>query len=332
MKPVVKITHGSNGWGGPLTVCETDTKKVVVSTTGGSIHPLAQKIADLLQVPVVDGFNNKVEPEEIIIAIVDCGGTLRCGVYPKMGVKIIDIHPISPSGPLAKYINEDNFVSGVKEENITLAEGEVPAPEKAAIPPDQPKKLSAASSAAETKRTEQKGIVGVMTSVGRSIGSVVNVFYQAGRDTLDVVLKNILPFMIFVSIIVGIINYTGIGNILANAIKPLAGSLPGLLIISIFCAIPFLSPVLGPGAVIAQVIGVLLGVEIGKGTIPVSYSLPALFAINSQVGCDFVPIALTLAEAEEDTVNYGVPAMLFSRLITGPAAVLIAFVFSFGLY
>ena len=36
MKPVVKITHGSNGWGGPLTVCETDTKKVVVSTTGGS--------------------------------------------------------------------------------------------------------------------------------------------------------------------------------------------------------------------------------------------------------------------------------------------------------
>lgn len=83
---------------------------------------------------------------------------------------------------------------------------------------------------------------------------------------------------------------------------------------------------------IAQVIGVLLGVEIGKGTIPVSYSLPALFAINSQVGCDFVPIALTLAEAEEDTVNYGVPAMLFSRLITGPAAVLIAFVFSFGLY
>ena len=82
---------------------------------------------------------------------------------------------------------------------------------------------------------------------------------------MDVVLKNILPFMIFVSIIVGIINYTGIGSILANAIKPLAGSLPGLLVISVFCAIPFLSPVLGPGAVIAQVIGVLLGVEIGSG-------------------------------------------------------------------
>ena len=87
----------ANGWGGPLTVCETETRKVVVSTTGGSIHPLAQKIADLLQVPVIDGFNHKVEPEEIIITVVDCGGTLRCGVYPKMGVKTIDIHPISPS-------------------------------------------------------------------------------------------------------------------------------------------------------------------------------------------------------------------------------------------
>ncbi|MBE6828991.1 MAG: PTS sorbitol transporter subunit IIB, partial [Ruminococcaceae bacterium] len=122
------------------------------------------------------------------------------------------------------------------------------------------------------------------------------------------------------------------GNVLANAIKPLAGSLPGLLGLSVFCAIPFLSPVLGPGAVIAQVIGVLLGVQIGKGTIPPSYALPALFAINSQVGCDFLPVALTLAEAEPETVETGVPAMLFSRLITGPIAVLVAFLLSFGLY
>lgn len=329
MKPVVKITKGNNGWGGPLTVCETKTQKVVVSTTGGTIHPLAQKIADLLDVPVVDGFNNKVEPETIIIAVVDCGGTLRCGVYPKMGVKTIDIHPISPSGPLAKFINENNFVSGVKLDNIELIEGDADALTRA----------ETVSSVQEETPNEpvpqpekQKGFVGAMTSLGRGIGSVVNVFYQAGRDTLDVVIKNILPFMTFISIIVGIVNYTGVGNILANAIKPMAGSLPGLLILSIFCAIPFLSPVLGPGAVIAQVIGVLLGVEIGKGTIPVAYSLPALYAINSQVGCDFLPVALTLAEAEEDTVNYGVPAMLFSRLITGPIAVLIAFAFSIGMY
>lgn len=330
-KPVVKITHGANGWGGPLIVSETSTQKVVASVTGGTIHPLAQKIADLLNVPVVDAFNNKVEPETMIIAVVDCGGTLRCGVYPKMGVKTIDIHPISPSGPLAKFITQDNFVSGVKEENIFL-DGETDFVENVEVTNSEESASSSSPAATSPKENKQKGIVGFMTSIGRGIGSVVNVFYQAGRDTLDVVLKNILPFMIFVSIIVGIINYSGIGNILANAIKPLAGSLPGLLALSIFCAIPFLSPVLGPGAVIAQVIGVLLGVEIGKGTIPLTYSLPALFAINSQVGCDFVPVALTLAEAEDDTVNYGVPAMLFSRLITGPIAVLIAFVLSIGMY
>lgn len=329
MKPAVTITKGSSGWGGPLTVSETETRKVVASVTGGSIHPLAEKIVDLLGVPVVDAFNNKVEPDTIIIAVVDCGGTLRCGVYPKMGVKTIDIHPISPSGPLSKYIKEDNFVSGCTLDCISLngeavslenEEAEKPASE---IPVPQ---------APEPSGPEGNKFFSFITGMGRGIGSIVNVFYQAGRDTLDIVLKNILPFMIFVSIMVGIINYTGIGDLLANTIKPLAGSLPGLLGLSVFCAIPFLSPVLGPGAVIAQVVGVLLGVEIGKGTIPIAYSLPALFAINSQVGCDFVPVALTLAEAEDETVSAGVPAMLFTRLVTGPAAVLVAYLLSFGLY
>lgn len=112
MKPVVKIEHGPNGWGGPLLVSETDTRTVVASVTGGGIHPLAQRTADLLGVKAVDGFNNKVAPETIIVAFVDCGGTARCGVYPKMGVKTVDVLPIGPSGPLARFINEDNFCSG----------------------------------------------------------------------------------------------------------------------------------------------------------------------------------------------------------------------------
>jgi len=172
----------------------------------------------------------------------------------------------------------------------------------------------------------------IIERVGRGAGKVVGVLYQAGRETVDQVLKNILPFMAFVSMLIGIITYTGIGDLIANFVSPLAGNIFGLLILSVICALPILSPLLGPGAVIAQVVGVLVGVEIGRGNIPPALALPALFAINPQVGADFVPVGLTLGEAEPETIEVGVPAVLISRMITGPLAVVIAYLFSFGLY
>lgn len=171
-----------------------------------------------------------------------------------------------------------------------------------------------------------------LVTIGRGVGGVVGKIYQAGRDTIDVVVRTILPFIAFVGLIVGIIQSTGVGDWLANTLSPLASSLGGLLLLSVIIAIPVLSPVLGPGAVIAQIIGVLLGTQIGEGNIPPSYALPALFAINPQVGCDFIPVGLSLGEAEPETVEIGVPAILFSRLVTGPAAVVIAYLFSIGLY
>lgn len=176
------------------------------------------------------------------------------------------------------------------------------------------------------------GVINVADRIGRAVGSVVGTIYQAGRDTIDTVIRIILPFIAFISLIVGIINSTVIGDFLANTLSPLASSLPGLLLLSVIIAIPFLSPLLGPGAVIAQVIGVLLGTQIASGAIPPQYALPALFAINPQVGCDFIPVGLALGEAEPETVEIGVPAVLFSRLITGPLAVVIAYLASFGLY
>lgn len=172
----------------------------------------------------------------------------------------------------------------------------------------------------------------LIVKIGRGVGGVVGILYQAGRDAVDTVIRNIIPFMAFISFIIGLVLTTGIGDWIAKAIKGSASSLPGLLLISIVCAIPILSPLLGPGAVIAQIVGTLLGVEIGKGNIPAQYSLPALFAINPQVGCDFIPVGLALGEAEPETVEIGVPAVLFSRLITGPLAVVIAYFASFGLY
>ena len=176
------------------------------------------------------------------------------------------------------------------------------------------------------------GLNKVLVTIGRGVGGVVGTLYQAGRDTIDTIIRNILPFMAFISFIIGLVLITGVGDLIAQGIKGLAGSIVGLMIVSVVCAIPVLSPLLGPGAVIAQVVGTLLGVEIGKGTIPPQMALPALFAINPQVGCDFIPVGLALGEAEPETVEVGVPAVLFSRLITGPLSVVIAYVASFGLY
>ena len=102
-----------------------------------------------------------------------------------------------------------------------------------------------------------------------------------------------------------------------------------LVILSIICALPFLSPILGPAGVIAAVVGTLIGQQIASGTVPLYLALPALFAIDAQAGCDFIPVGLTLGEAEPETITSGTPAILFSRLLTAPVAVLIAFGFSF---
>jgi glucitol/sorbitol PTS system EIIB component len=172
----------------------------------------------------------------------------------------------------------------------------------------------------------------LLVTVGKGAGSVVGTLYQAGRDAIDTIIRNILPFMAFIAVLIGIITETGLGDWLAHLIEPLAGSLIGLLAISIFCSIPILSPVLGPGAVIAQVVGVLIGTRIAEGDIAPQYSLPALFAIDPQVGCDFIPVGLALGEAEAETVEVGVPAVLISRMFTGPLSVVIAYLASFGLY
>lgn len=116
----VRIEKGSRGWGGPLVIEPKPGRDLIYSVTGGGIHPLAQKIADLTGGRPFDGFRSKAAFEEIAVAVIDCGGTARVGVYPMKKVPTVDIYPTSPSGPLMRFITADIFVSGVKEENITL--------------------------------------------------------------------------------------------------------------------------------------------------------------------------------------------------------------------
>ncbi|MDR0252662.1 MAG: PTS glucitol/sorbitol transporter subunit IIB [Brucellaceae bacterium] len=320
----VTIQAGSGGWGGPLTIQPTEQRNKVVSVTGGGIHPIARLIADMTGAEAVDGFKSPPIESEMAVVVVDCGGTARCGVYPRKRIPTINVMPVGQSGPLAQYITEDIYVSGVKPDNIVVSDGSAPAAAAAAHT-----KAEALAAAAPVEQPSEGGIIGLISSVGRVMGGIVGVFFNAGRRTIDQVIRNVLPFMAFVTMLIGFILYTGIGDILAQPLGPLANNIIGLLILSAICGLPFLSPVLGPGAVIAQVVGVaIIGPQIANGTIAPAMALPALFAYNTQVGCDFVPVGLALGEAKPKTIEIGVPAVLISRQIMGPVSVLIAWAVS----
>lgn len=326
----VKITAGKGGWGGPLVLVPTETRNKIVSVTGGGVHPVAAKIAEMTGGRAVDGFSTGVPDEEVLLAVVDCGGTARCGVYPKKGVLTANLLPVGKTGPLAQFITKELYVSAVDISCLAYADEAETAAAQEAPAAYAPK--SKAQAKAEIARMQDARGKNFVTRLGIAIGGVVNKFYAAGRETIDITIKSILPFMAFVSMILGIISVSGLGGVIATTISPLASTLPGMLVISFICAVPFISPVLGPGAVIAQVVGTLLGAQIGMGNIPPQYALPALFAINAQVGADFVPVGLSLGEADPETIELGVPAVLYSRVITGPLAVLIAYAASIGLY
>lgn len=118
----VRIKAGARGWGSGWTVTPEPGKDLIYSVTGGGIHPVAQRIADLTGGRVFDGFKSKAGFDEIAVAVIDCGGTARIGVYPMKGVLTVDVHGASPSGPLMRFITEENFVSGVTPDDIELVE------------------------------------------------------------------------------------------------------------------------------------------------------------------------------------------------------------------
>lgn len=118
----VKIIKGSGGWGGPIIIEPTETKNKIVYITGGARPEVAVTIANLTGCELIDGFTHGVKDSEIACVIINCGGTLRCGIYPQKKIPTVNIVATGKSGPLAVYIKEDIYVSAVKSVNVKLIE------------------------------------------------------------------------------------------------------------------------------------------------------------------------------------------------------------------
>lgn len=326
----IKVTKGNGGFGGPLIITPTEERNKFIYVVGGGEKPeIANKIEELTGMEAVNGFKTSIPDDQIALAIIDCGGTLRCGIYPKKGIPTLNVIATGKAGPLAQYITEDIYVSNVGLNQIQLAEEDEIELTTANVNNETPN----ISKYDTTKKiTEQTTNPGLIAKIGMGAGKVVSIFNQAAREAVQTMLNTVIPFMAFVSMLIGIIEASGVGTWIANILAPLAGNIWGLILIGFVCSIPVLSPLLGPGAVISQIVGTLIGVQIGKGIIPPHLALPALFAINTQNGCDFIPVGLGLAEAESKTVEVGVPAVLYSRFLNGVPRVLVAWLASFGLY
>jgi len=321
----ITVQAGQGGFGGPLTIPVHDEKNKIVNITGGTMSPVAERIAEISGGELVDGFKTSVPESEIACVIIDCGGTLRAGIYPKKGIPTINIVPTGKSGPLAQYITEDIYVSAVGLDQIQPTDG-------SAVVVQKPEKKEETKYDTSRKLTEQRADKSFIAKIGMGAGKVVATFNQSAREGVQTMINTVIPFMAFVSLFIGIIQGSGVGNLFAKIMTPLAGNVVGLMLIGFICSLPFLSPLLGPGAVISQVIGTLIGVEIGKGNIPPQLALPALFAINTQNACDFIPVGLGLEEADAKTVEVGVPSVLYSRFLNGVPRVVVAWLASFGLY
>lgn len=327
----VIVKKGSGGYGGPLTITPTDKKNKILYITGGGQKPdIVDKIVELTGMTAVNGFKTAIPDEEVAVAIIDCGGTLRCGIYPQKNIPTINIVATGKSGPLAKYIHEGIYVSAVGLGQIVNVEAEEQVEQQTEQAEQaEPKAYKYSTDKKITETIAHKSLV---ARIGMGAGKVIGVFNQAAREAVQTIMTTIIPFMAFVSLLIGIIQGSGIGDLFAKIMTPLAGNIWGLIIIGFICSLPILSPLLGPGAVVGQVIGTLIGVEIGKGNIPPHLALPALFAINTQNACDFIPVGLGLEEALPETVEVGVPSVLYSRFINGVPRVIVAWIASIGLY
>ena len=120
---VLKIVAGNGGYGGPVLIPLDGTRKNVVYLTGSGERPqFVDHVVEQTGFIPVNGFMEKVQEEDIALMVIDCGGSLRCGVYPRKGIPTANLIATGRSGPLWSYMTEDLYVSGCDDSCVSIQE------------------------------------------------------------------------------------------------------------------------------------------------------------------------------------------------------------------
>ncbi|MGN0294727.1 MAG: glucitol/sorbitol-specific PTS transporter subunit IIC, partial [Lachnospiraceae bacterium] len=260
----VCIRAGNGGYGGPLILKPDEKHNKLIYVAGGGRKPaIVDKIEEITGCTSVNGFKAGIPDEEIFLAVIDCGGTLRCGIYPKKRIPTVNILPTGKSGPLAQYITEDIYVSAVTEDCISEVKTE------------NMEKMERDTEGTEMNMEETETSIegsfpgsvllqratGVISAWGRGCTCA----YKAARDSVDIVLHTLLPLMGFISLFTAVIECSGLNSFIADHLTFLSSNIIGLFLLGIIISFPLISPILSPGAIIAQVIGTVIGAQIGNG-------------------------------------------------------------------
>ena len=96
----IKVVKGNGGYGKYMIITPTEEKHKFIYITGGGEKPaIVDKIVELTGMEAVNGFKTSIPDDEIALAIIDCGGTLRCGIYPKKEFLLLTLFQLAKVVP-----------------------------------------------------------------------------------------------------------------------------------------------------------------------------------------------------------------------------------------
>jgi PTS system glucitol/sorbitol-specific IIC component len=88
-----------------LVITPIAQKHKFIYVTGGNRPKIVDKIEKITDMKAIDSFKISIPENETVLAIVNCGGTLRCGLYPKKGILTVNVMPTGESRSLQHCSN-----------------------------------------------------------------------------------------------------------------------------------------------------------------------------------------------------------------------------------